>query len=211
MVASAVAAYIIADMDDPAEGKKWAERRLQVARRLDAKLFVAIGFEYLTNFSAQEGKQVEADSLVREALATLRQTESGMRFVGPRTLGILARISSNKREKRAALDEAHELLREGLLSQNYILLYRDAMEIFLESGEWDTVETYARMLEDYTRDQPLPWTEFVVARGRALATIGCGNKNQSTRQEIERLRNKAKELRMGTALPAIERAVDIAS
>jgi len=84
IVASAVAVYIIAGMGNPAEGKKWVKRCIQAARRLDSVLFVVISLEYLARFLAQEDKQVEADSFVREALATLRQAESGIRFVGPR-------------------------------------------------------------------------------------------------------------------------------
>ena len=77
----------------------------------------------------------------------------------------------------------------------------------LELGAWDEAERYAAALEDFTRAEPLPWSAFFVARGRALAALGRGGVDESTKPELERLAAEARRLDYRIALPAIEQAL----
>ena len=47
--------------------------------------------------------------------------------------------------------------------------------IALATEDWCAAERYAAALEDYTRAEPLAWSDFVIARGRALAAWGRGS------------------------------------
>ena len=80
------------------------------------------------------------------------------------------------------------------------------MEACLQSGEWDEVNRYAKALEDYTCAEPLPLTDFFIARGRALAKYSRGERGDETMDEIERLRDEAKRAGIKIALPALEEA-----
>ena len=72
--------------------------------------------------------------------------------------------------RQEALKEAEELLRAGAVSHNHLLFPRDAIEAYLEAGDWEGVERSAAGLAQYTRSEPLPFSNFYVARARALAS-----------------------------------------
>ena len=71
----------------------------------------------------------------------------------------------------------------------------------------DEAERYATRLETYTRQQPLDWSDFLIARGRALATWGRGERSQRLIREIERLRKRATEHGLQPAVPALDEAL----
>ncbi len=54
------------------------------------------------------------------------------------------------------------------------------------------------------RAGPLRWTDFFIARGRALAAFGRGGRDAATIEELRRLRDEAERIGLTTALPALE-------
>jgi hypothetical protein len=119
-----------------------------------------------------------------------------MNYIGPTILGRLARVSSDPQVRSDALDEGENILREGCVSHNYLWFYRDAMEVALDAGEWNGVERYAAALEDYARPEPLPWSDFFVARGRALATWGRGRQDKVLVAKLRYLCSEAHRLQL---------------
>ncbi len=99
------------------------------------------------------------------------------------------------------------MLRKGSLGHNFLFVYRYAMDASLRSGDWDEVERYADALEDFTRPEPLPSSDFFIARGRALAAFGRGSRDDKTMQELKRLCDEAAGVGLVTALPALEEAL----
>ena len=81
------------------------------------------------------------------------------------------------------------------------------MEVSLGAGDWNGVERYAKALEDYTRPEPLPWSDFFIARGRTLAAYGQGRRDAEVAQELRRLREEAERVGLKTALPALDAAL----
>ena len=81
------------------------------------------------------------------------------------------------------------------------------MEVGLNTGDWDSVDRYAAALEDYTRPEPLPWSDFFIARGRALAEFGRGRRDDELVDTLRRLRDEAKRIGLKLAEPAIEQAL----
>jgi hypothetical protein len=78
----------------------------------------------------------------------------------------------DSRVRAAALAEGDKALATNEVGHNHILFRRDAIEAYLETGDWDGALRQANALEEFTRPEPLPWTELIVGRGRALAKIG---------------------------------------
>ncbi len=72
------------------------------------------------------------------------------------------------------------------------------------------MEHYAAALEDYTRSERLSWTDFFIARGRALAAWGQGRREPKLVAELQRLRSEAERLSLTTALPALDEALKAA-
>ena len=111
--------------------------------------------------------------------------------------------------RKAALEEAEELLRAGAVSHNHLLFPRDAIEVYLEAGDWDRVERSAVELEQYTRSEPLPFADFYVMRGRALAAFGRGRGDmEELAAVLKRIRDEGERLGIRIALPGIETAIN---
>jgi tetratricopeptide (TPR) repeat protein len=204
LVAGIVAAYIL-DMGISKEGKHWTERGLSLARRLGARLFESVVLECMARIAARDGALAEAESLIREALAILRRSD-GMRFQGPKQLGAFALIVKNPNDRQAALCEGQEILRVGVSGHNHLWFYRDAMEVSLMSSAWDETERYADALAAYTSDEVLPWSDFFIARSRALVSYGRGQRSKANLEHIKALRDQAAEVGFTTAIPALDDA-----
>lgn len=99
------------------------------------------------------------------------------------------------------------MLQKGTVSHNHFWFHQFAMKVTLQTGEWDRVGSYAQALEDFTRPEPLPLTEFYICWGRTLAAHGRGDRSDENRNELERLRDQALEIGLKPALPMIESAL----
>ena len=158
--------------------------------------------------AALDGNYVGTYKLSKEAMSILRKTESGMTFHGPGVLGLLAFATEDTEQRRAALAEAESMLREGSIGHNHLDFYEDAMETSLRIEKWDEVDRYAQALEDYTRPEPLPRSDFFIARGRALAAHGRGNRDRTTMTELQHLHDEAERIGLKFVLPALEAALN---
>ena len=105
------------------------------------------------------------------------------------------------------MEEAKGVLRAGCVGHNHFWFNRDAIETCLGIGDWDGADRHAAALEDYARPEPLPWSDFFVARGRALAAHGRGERGEAALGELERLRDEANGVGLKAAVPAIEQAL----
>jgi len=101
-----------------------------------------------------------------------------MAYIGPMLLGTLAHLTGDAAERRAALAEGEALLAEGSISHNHLWFYREAIEAALLEADYEAVERYAQAFEAYTRPEPLPWADFLIARGRALAAFAAVGRNR---------------------------------
>ena len=95
----------------------------------------------------------------------------------------------------------------GSVGHSHLTFYRDAIDAKLDDGDWDGVERYAGLLEDFTRDEPYLWSTFFAARGRALAAWGRGRRDAEALAELRRLREAAERTGFMTAIPALEAAL----
>ena len=133
--------------------------------------------------------------------------QTGINFYGPIILGALAVALARPEERRRALAKGEVLIRGGCVGHNQLHFYPSAMQVALDLANYDEVERYAAALEDYTRPEPLPWSEFFIARGRALAACGRGRRDAALRAEIQRLRSEGERQGLRIALPELEVAL----
>ena len=137
----------------------------------------------------------------------MRESESGMTFRGPGAYGVIALTTDDKSKRLMAMRQAEALLAEESVSHNYFNFYEDAMDASLRVEEWDEVNRFALALEDYTKSEPMPRCDFFIARGRALAAHGRGERDQATMNELQRLYDQAKEIGLKLTLPALKIAL----
>jgi hypothetical protein len=130
-----------------------------------------------------------------------------MTFIGPRILSVLAACTPDPDERAQALAEAEAILASGSVSHNHFWFRRAAMELALDRQEWAEVERQADALAQYTKPEPVPWSDFFCLRGRTLAAAGRGARQSSLRDTLHALREQAEAAGLRSALPRIDAAL----
>ena len=153
------------------------------------------------------GNNAEANRLVTKAVEILHNAESGMTYFGPCAYGALSRTTEHREDCRSALMEAEAILAKGVVGHNYLIFFEDAIEACLQWADWDDVERYADALQDYTREEPLPRSDYYIARGRALARHGRGEDTPDLKAELTRLSDEAIRIHLPNAGSALENAL----
>ena len=169
-------------------------------RRYKAYLMMQLGRLRLAH-----GRAGDARSILDEAMSISRET--GERFIAPRVLGVGALAAADDAARLRCLDEGEAILARGCNAHNHLWFYRDAIEASLGSGAWDEAARFADVLAGYTRAEPLPWSDFFVARGRALAAHGRGERAAPTVDELRKLRDEAQRTGFVPQLEALDTAL----
>ena len=181
------------------------ERGRELTQELRSGRFEAQNLMAEAILAGGTGDTARAQERSRAALEVSRQ--SGIAFTGPRILGFLALVTDDPEERRAALRESEEILRQGAVSHNHLFFYRFAMQTTLEKSEWEEAERYAALLESYTAEQPLPWSDFFIACARALAMLGRDGPSAAVESRLRELRDQAESWGLASALPALDGAL----
>jgi hypothetical protein len=113
-------------------------------------------------FCRREMLDAAASNHVEEAL-TLAQRLGARRFEAEA-------LACRGELRGVALAEGEALLAAGSPSHNHLQFRRDAIDACLDAEDWSGAEFHSDALESYTHEEPLPWSGFFIARGRALAT-----------------------------------------
>lgn len=202
MVASDITYMILYEMGDIDSGEPYARRALELSRHLGARRFEAEDLAFNAQILRWRGRQREAMELLEQSLAISR--EVGMEYMGALILGELAATTDDPVRRDAALAEAEEHLARGSVSHAYLWFYAGAIDVHLDSGDWASAERCADALADYTRAEPLPWSDFHVARARALARWGKGERSDDLLDEVQRLVGQAASYGFGRTALALE-------
>ncbi|MFO1038923.1 MAG: adenylate/guanylate cyclase domain-containing protein [Geminicoccaceae bacterium] len=165
------------------------DRALELARQVGARRFEAEALVFHGEIDLVQGHRDRALERVRVAIAIARET--GFFYMGPCFLGLLLRVSDDRKEQEATLQEAESLLAAGSISHNHFFFRRDAIDAALMRGDADGVERQVHALEAYATREPTPWSRFFVARGRALARHARGERSTAQDDELRRLAEHA--------------------
>lgn len=186
--------------------REQAELGLAITHDLGAKRFQPFLNESLARIGLAEGDRAGALELLESALADAR-AGGAMSFIGPWLLGTMARTTDDPKRRRAALAEGEEILTGGCVGHNYYRFYQAAMEAALGAHDWGEAGRYADALEAYTRPEPVPWADFYIAWGRALAAFGRGRRDPDTMAGIAGLMDDAGRIGLRSAFPLLEQAL----
>jgi class 3 adenylate cyclase/predicted ATPase len=205
MLARGIVGGILLDTGDMESAEQEFRKALDLARTYGARSYEPFSLVGLGKISAFRGHRTEALRQIDDAITISRG--AGLNTSGPRAFGALALITEDPETRDRALAEGQALLRKGSISHHYLSFYRDAIETCVASGDWSGVERYAAALEEYTQPEPLPLSDFFIARGRALAAFGRGSRAASLLAELKRLKDEGERLCLRPAVKAIEAAL----
>jgi class 3 adenylate cyclase/tetratricopeptide (TPR) repeat protein len=206
IVARLAAGRTLYEIGDHPRAKAELDHGLALVEELGAARFKPFYMMFLGRIAYLNGDGGAAVRAIMNQAFEISQ-DTGATFVGPWVLSTLARVSERPDERRRCLEDGEVLLRAGCVGHNYLAFYPDAIQVALDDGDWDAVEGYASALEDYTSPEPLPRTDFFIARGRALAAFGRGARDPASVAELRRLRDQAEQTGLKMALPALDRAL----
>jgi hypothetical protein len=121
--------------------------------------------------------------------------ETTMTFCGPYLLGLLAGIAEDPATREACRAEAEALLAKVCISHSHIAYHRLAIDDAVARNDWPRALENVAALADFTRAEPVPYCDFLIARGRALVALGQLPRNAGLRAEVAALRAEAERLR----------------
>ena len=190
------------DLGDVAQFEASTNRGLELARKLKASIWETVWLMRSSEIFYLRGDRDRAC----EGLEAALKNESTLSFIGAWAFGCLAMTTADPMTRTRALREGEQLLEQGV-GAGHLWFYRSAIEACLYAGDWPEVERHAQALEDFTRPEPLPISDFFVAYGRVLSVFGRGNRDDETMQELQRLRDEAVRLGLKVAISPLEKAL----
>ncbi len=203
-IAHNLAATVAHYAGDDAAAVKHAERGLALCRHIESKRFEADNLLLLGAALARLGKTSEGEKHLKQAYGLCRGPGL-LPYVGPWILGAMAVVTRDPGDRRTLLMEGEALLGEGCVGHNFHHFYQLAIEASLASRDWAEADRYATALEEYTREEPLPWVDFFVSRGRVLASYGRGERNAAISATLRALRGQAQQAGMLAAVKTLPR------
>ena len=193
-------AHLYYETGEPGLALENCSAGLAIARSLGARRFIAY-YLMLQAQSEFEAGEPQAEKTIHEANEMARETPS---FVLPWGLGLAAMIARNAEERASALDEGERVLAGGVVGHNIIFFNRWAIEACIAAKDWAGVQRYATALEQGLAEEPLPMSNFLVARARAIAAAGRGRKDET---ELRRLLGEANRIGWRVVVPSLETAL----
>jgi tetratricopeptide (TPR) repeat protein len=177
------------------------ERGLELAETIGSRRFQSFALAGMSACALAADRMDEARGRIERSLALSRAT--GMGFCGPLALGIKARLQDDAREREQCRAEAEVLLAQGCTSHNSIDYHRHGIEDALARGEFARGLEHAAAIEAYTRGEPLPYCDFLIARARVLVGLASRPEDRALQAELARLRAAAERVRWPIAWPVL--------
>ncbi|MFO1047531.1 MAG: adenylate/guanylate cyclase domain-containing protein [Geminicoccaceae bacterium] len=177
----------------------------QLIAQIGAARFEPLRLNCLAKTLRARNRWAEAVPLLRRSVEASRATS--LAFSGPSALGALALTTDDAEERRGAVAEGERLLVAGSLAHNHFRFYRDTIDAALRVAEWDEADRLADALAAFAAPEPLPWTSFYAARGRALARWGRGDRSPALRSHLAGLAGEGAGMGLLLAVASIERAL----
>lgn len=169
------------------------------ATRYDQMALLGLGVSL-----ARLGEHKDALARLREGCDVAERTRRG--FHGAELYAQLAYLTPDKAESQAALAKVETILAEGFVGHSPLRAYPVAAATALRWDEFARAERYLDALAQFTRPEPLPYTDFYIAYWRAA--IAARQRPDAARdahaeaqltQTAERLHMRDALARMGNA------------
>ncbi len=180
------------DLGKKEESKHNIEQGFTIAQHLGAGRFMSLSSYYRAKLALLNNDHVAAREATEVGLNYSRQSVHA--FSGPVLLGIQGRLASSALERRSCWDEAESIFKSGCPGHNRLFFSRDVIETCLQLQDWKACEENCDRLQQHTRNEPLPWSDIVIARGKLLARFGQGDQSNQIKLELQQLESKTKSL-----------------
>jgi class 3 adenylate cyclase/tetratricopeptide (TPR) repeat protein len=187
------------------EADRAAATSLEAARAIGSRRYEAILLWVQGRVAHLRGDARTARACFVEVRAIMES--AGLEgFLGaPLTVGE-ALVAPDAETARRSLAEGEAMLARGALGHCHYWFRRDAIDVALALDDEALALAHCDALEDYARGEPLPWSDFHAARGRALIAWRRAP-SPAARGTLQALRERGAALGFLGALPGIEAAL----
>ncbi|MBT5897331.1 MAG: hypothetical protein HOH61_15630, partial [Rhodospirillaceae bacterium] len=189
----------------PEAALEQAEISGDIVKRIGAKVWEPLVWSNMALCRFHQGDRAGSIAAARKG-ATMA-VETSRALLGAWALGILGLIAEDAKESGAALEQGEAILAERVVGHCHLWFYRYAMEASLNAGHFDAAEYHANRLEEFTKAEPLRWSDILIARCRLLSAHARKTNDGQIRAELLALKTVIEQADLGTALPAIEQAL----
>jgi class 3 adenylate cyclase/tetratricopeptide (TPR) repeat protein len=199
MVAMQSCGLVLTTCARHAEAEPYQLRGRELAESLGTKRYLAVLLAHHAECLLARGRADEARDCLASSLALAR--EFGMGFCGPMILGLLQRMTDDPLMREDYAAEAGALLEQGSVGHSHIAYLRLSIEDAIARKEWRRALAQISAMASYTRRERLPYTDFLMARGRALVALAARPDDHALHEEIAELRAHAQRLRWHIGWP----------
>ena len=206
IVSRTTSCWVLLEQHEFALAEEHARRGADLAERIGARRLIPVFSDPLAQIRLHAGDRAGAIELLEKNWAISQET--GVTHVGPGVLGALALATVDPHRRNEALREGQAILERGCVSHNYFWFYRRAIEVSLADADWDAVHAYARALERYFSPEPVPWSDFIIGCGRALAELGRRGPETRVVEQLRRLRDEATRLGLMSERARLDAALE---
>jgi DNA-binding SARP family transcriptional activator len=206
LLASSVGASIEIYRGGYAAALEGSARSLALARELGARRFEIEST--LLQGLAQDGLGRHDESVATLEEAVEQARSDAPTYCGPWALAALACASGDSTRGRALLEEGEQLLSRGSVSHNHFEFRMLAIEFLLAARDGPGVRHHAEALAAYTREEPLPWSDLVIARAEALAAVGKAARGRANSRRLQEVLQQAERMGFVALLPGLRAALD---
>jgi class 3 adenylate cyclase/tetratricopeptide (TPR) repeat protein len=181
--------YVLLEQGKWQEAQACLDENLSLSQELHALRYEPVIRAFAAKVMAERGAAEDAEKEVRRAYELSKQLDE--RWVGPTVLGCYAAVMRSRRSQDWALRKGAAILRKGCGSHNHFLFCRDAINVCLTRGDWPGARRHADALEAYAAEEPTDWSNFHIAKARAVAALGEGQDDERLRRDLDALRLRA--------------------
>ena len=144
----------------------------------------------------------DAEEHLDDAYATAQR--SGITLWTPWLLGALALVARNAEKRGRALAQGEAMLANGGAGHSYLHFYQLAAEAALIHGDLRNALRYADLLEAYSLAEPSLWSDFWVARARALVQRAGNAASSGCEAQLQHLAQLARQIGLKQGLSMLE-------
>jgi len=182
-----------------ADAAPYQLRARVLAESLGARRYLAVALAHQGECALALGRAAEAREFLQAGLAIARET--GMSFCGLMLLALLARMAEHPAERADFQQEASALLEQGCMAHSHIAYHRLGIDDAIARSDWAKANEHVAALAEFTMREPLPYTDFLMARGRALVALAARPQDTALRADLGRLQAQAEALRWPVGWP----------
>jgi len=205
MIAHHCSYFCLFEADELVAAREHAVKADEIAIALGAKRFEGESKMFFAEMALAAEKPDEARHYAQWAYQLCKET--GLNYMGPIVLGMLAELAASDSERQAHIAEARAILAAGAPSHNHMFFNSHMMTSSLQRGEYEQAEGFAQAMADYTAKEPFPWADFLIARARILIRHGRGERSEDVNAELARVAALGRKLNFVRATRALDEAL----